>query len=130
MSVTAYIERSIPFATGFFISVSVLVALGAKHNIGRTKQKRAYSCAATSNSKCRGTNKSPLASQTKPGSRISNKAIPLMHKKKAGDDDQDIEAPEIGTKEEGTGGFGKVFTHTSLVGIFAIYNSSKQIFSN
>ncbi|KAJ6987262.1 hypothetical protein NC653_020491 [Populus alba x Populus x berolinensis] len=39
--------------------------------------------------------------------RISNKAIPLMHKKKAGDDDQDIEAPEIVTKEEGTGGFGK-----------------------
>lgn len=121
MSVIAYIEGSIPFATGFFISVSVLVALRAEHNIGRTKQKRAYSCAASSNSKCRGTNKSPLASQTKPGSRISNKAIPLMHKKKAGDDDQDIEAPEIGTKEEGTGGFGKVFTHTSLVGIFAIY---------
>ncbi|CAK7326505.1 unnamed protein product [Dovyalis caffra] len=58
------------------------------------------------NSKCVAPNKSPLASPKKFGPRISSKAIPFMYRKKDGDDDQDTEAPEIGTKVE-TGGFGE-----------------------
>lgn len=99
-----HMEGSVPLAIGLFISVSVLVALCAKHSIWRTQQKLQYSCAATSNSKCATPNKSPLASPKKLWPKISNKAIPFMDRKKDGADDEDAKVPETEIKEE-AGGF-------------------------
>ncbi|XP_011008655.1 PREDICTED: uncharacterized protein LOC105113976 [Populus euphratica] len=98
-----HIEGSVPLAIGLFISVSVLVALCAKHSIWRTQQKHQYSCAATSNSKCATPNKSPLASPKKLGLKISKRAIPSLDRKKDGADDEDSTVPGIGIKEEAGG---------------------------
>ncbi|KAJ6718698.1 hypothetical protein OIU79_006546 [Salix purpurea] len=95
-----HIEGSVPLAIGLFISVSVLLALCAKHSIGRAKQKHEYSCAATSNSKWVAPNKSPLASPKKLGAKIRVKATSFMDRKKDVAGDEDAKVPEIGTGEE------------------------------
>ncbi|KAJ6431910.1 hypothetical protein OIU84_019229 [Salix udensis] len=97
-----HVEGSVLLAIGLFVSVSVLLALCAKHSIGRAKQqKHEYSCAATSNSKGVAPNKSPLASPKKLGAKIRVKATSFLDRKKDVAGDEDAKVPEIGTGEEG-----------------------------
>ncbi|KAJ6987267.1 hypothetical protein NC653_020496 [Populus alba x Populus x berolinensis] len=106
MSVIAYVERSIPFATGRLLYFSFLFLWHWVPNITWAAPNESVRTQVLQQAI---PNVEELINHRWRHRRISNKAIPLMHKKKAGDDDQDIEAPEIVTKEEGTGGFGKVF---------------------
>ncbi|KAG8366559.1 hypothetical protein BUALT_Bualt17G0092400 [Buddleja alternifolia] len=80
----------IPLAIGLFVTVSLLVGLCAKH--GRQFQRKCTSKTSDPN-----TAKSPLASPRQLIATISNKAMPLIHTKKSG---QQESTNNKGMKEE------------------------------
>ncbi|XP_002524397.2 uncharacterized protein LOC8269506 [Ricinus communis] len=90
---------SMPLATALFVSVSVLVALCAKHTRKHPETSNKIRVTTPTN------NKSPLASPKNLAARISNKAIDPF-KKKDSSDDQGGEAG-IGAKEMEGDGFGE-----------------------
>lgn len=96
-------------AIGLLLSVSVLIALCAKH-ARRDPQKEDIE---TSNSKCVAP-KSPLASPKKLVTSISNKAVPpFLYNKKDGH----VNRAESGDKEEGEGfGEGGLWQKSILMG--------------
>ncbi|KAK9276543.1 hypothetical protein L1049_006077 [Liquidambar formosana] len=98
----------VPLAIGLFVTVSVLVALCAKH-ASRVAKKYA---AETSDSRV-APNRSPLPTPKKLLTTISNKAMPFMQKKKGSDEFED---ESEGKAEEGLGGESGLWQRTILMG--------------